>query len=354
MSRIHLYTILLGCLALCACSTEEPVQGGEIEQPAEPEEKIAVSFSSKLYLEPDTKTATEGTTANLSDGANVAIHVFRQAAMGVPDVAALTRRDYKVAADGSLTATADEAIPMYLGAGTYTFYALSVNMAGEGAEALPPELADGNVSSGTVELKNGTDYLYCAVNRKFSSNMENAVTVSLPFERLAARIQLTITSTGDAENVIVAATAPSVTLPLTDPAGSKITLGAIPQLAPGEPVTDMVEYTELVSEGNVTDGFVADCILLPMKAKADVISLSVTILFPSITFSGLGEQTDKVYTLEIPIPKEEGFASGKQYNYKVNITGNEVGFGGLTVVPWTAKTGNLPNDDMTEDQEGNK
>lgn len=353
MSHIYLY-LLSFSLLLAGCSGEEKVGGDDVD-PVLPEEKVAVSFSSKLYLEPASKAGvTRGTaTDNLTENANVTIRAYKQAASGSSLTGApLVRQDYKVDAAGNLVVTADGGEPMYLGAGLYSFYALSVNAAGTGEENLPPELKDNN-SLVTVPLKNQTDYLYCAVNGKISSNPENKATVNLTFERLAARIQITIVSEGG-DDQIVSAQPPTVTLPLTDPSGSKITLGSNPPINQGNPVSDQKDYTKLQSTGDITtDGFMAGCILLPMAAAADRV-LPVTILFPSIVFNGLGELTNKIYTLKIPVPADAGFVSGKQYNYQVNITGNEIGFERLTVVGWNGVDGNIPNEDMSEDQEGNK
>lgn len=343
MRIIHSYITLLACFCLVACSSEKIEPGDEIPPvPDVPEEPIAVSFSSKLYLEPETRAENE---ESLLADANVVIYVYKQTSVGVPAEAPLLQRSYKVGKNGDLAENvAGE--PMYLGAGSYTFYALSVNAAGADATALPPELVEGAVAE-TVELKNQTDYLYCAVNQAIVSNPTNVAKVSLPFKRLAARIQIQIVSEGG-DDKIVSADAPTVRLPLTDPSGSKIKLGNDPALATGNPVSDTGKYSVLQSKGDVANGFVADCILLPMQTGKQ--PLPVTILFPSITFSGLGELKNKVYTLSIPIPSPDGFASGKQYNYKVNITGNEVGFSGMTVVPWKGGTsGDLSGDDVTED-----
>ena len=352
MSQIYLYLLSFSFL-LAGCAEEEKIGGDDVD-PILPEEKIAVSFSSKLYLEPVSKSdITDTGTDNLTQNANVTIRAYKQAASGSssPTGAPLVRQDYKVDTGGDLTVATEGSEPMYLGAGLYTFYALSVNAAGTEDGSLPPEL-QGNTSPETVALKNQTDYLYCEENQTISSNPDNKATVNLTFERLAARIQITIVSEGG-DDKIISAQAPTVTLPLTNPSGSKITLGSEARINQGNPFTDQKNYTTLQSTGDITAGFVADCILLPMAASTDR-TLPVTILFPSITFNGLGEQTNKIYTLDIPVPADAGFASGKQYNYKVNITGNEIGFTGLTVVSWKGVNGNIPNEDMSEDQEGNK
>ena len=353
MSHPYLH-ILSFILLLSACTGGEEHAGGEVD-PVPPGEMVAVSFSSKLYLEPVTKAigVSDPGKGNLEENANVAIRAYKQATGSSPSSALLARQDYKVENNGDLTVATEGGEPIYLGAGLYTFYALSVNAAGTGEGSLPPELKS-TTSLETVALKNQTDYLYCEVNQAISLNVENKATVNLAFERLAARIQMTIVSEGK-DDKILSATAPTVTLPLTDPADSKITLGSDVRINPGNPVTDQKDYTELQSAGDITTaaGFVADCILLPMAAATDRV-LPVTILFPSVTFNGLGELTNKIYTLKIPVPADAGFASGKQYNYKVNITGNEIGFAGLTVVAWDGVNGNIPNEDMSEDQEGNK
>lgn len=347
MYHIRLYTFIFACLGFAACSSGE-LGTGEENLPVQPKEKIAVSFSSTLSL---ATTKTEGNTESLTTGANVTIRAYKQGGIEIPTEEEYSRRYYTVGADGSLslqspppsTAPSGSSI-MYLGAGTYSFYALSINTVGTAANAFPPELTGGSFSQ-TTELQNHTDYLYCAVNRQIASTPDVEQTVELLFGRLAARLQITIVSEGNASNRIVAATEPTIKLPLTDPAGSKITLGATASIEQGAAATGEAHYTTLNSAGNITAGFTASCILLPMKAGE---VLPVRILFPSITFNGIAAQTDKLYTLDIISPTG-GYASGKQYNYKVNITGNQIVFTGLSVEPWINKDGQLPNGDITED-----
>ncbi|MCD7851996.1 MAG: fimbrillin family protein [Parabacteroides sp.] len=232
---------------------------------------------------------------------------------------------------------------MFLTAGTYTFYALSVNAAGTESDSVPPALAAGSYSE-TEALKNNIDYLYCAVSNKIISDPDGGKqNVALSFTRLASRIRITVTSKGGTgSEEIIEADAPKITLPLTNPEGSKITLGANDPIGQYPVASD---GPTLESTGNLTDGFTAGCILLPMKEKEKI---PVRIVFPSITFNGLAAQTDKLYTAEITTPTG-GFVSGKQYNYTVNITGNQVGFTGLSIEPWNVNDGQLPNGNITED-----
>lgn len=335
MTQKCLYPILLAVLSLTACSSGEEPEGKQ--PPVEPEEEVVVSFSGRLYLMP-TKADADGT---LEDGVNVTIRTY--AASGTPSVAPLAMRAYKADTEGDLQVSGSDG-PMLLAAGTYSFYALSVNATGDGAVALPPALAEGS-NGETVELKNGTDYLYSAVaDRKIVSTTDYKQDIPLSFGHLVSRLQIRIKSEGG-DDRITAAEAPVIELPLTNPAGSKITLGAEKPVEQGTPVTGQKDFTSLQSEGSITSGFISGSILLPMKEGQDI---PVTITFPSITFNGLAPQSNKIYTLTIKTPAG-GFASGNQYNYKVNITGNQIVFTELSVEPWTVKAGNLPDGDVTED-----
>lgn len=327
---------LLALLLLFSCSSGEEILKEEIP-PVQPEEKVTVSFSGKMELA-ETKAEEGGdtppTTSTLREGVNVTIRAYKQVAVGQPTVAPQLCYDYLVQDDGSLKVKSGD--EMLLSAGTYTFYALSVNAT---EDTVLPALTSGSHSE-TEALQNNTDYLYCGVTKKVESKPEEKQNVSLTFTRLAARLQISIVSDGG-DDKITAATAPKITLPLTDPAGSKITLGATPAI---EQYAVASADTTLESEGDITEGFTAGCILLPMTASQE---LPVRIVFPSISFNGL-VQTNKLYTVKITTPTG-GFVSGKQYNYKINITGNQVGFTTLSVTPWTSKDGDLPNGNITED-----
>ena len=128
----------------------------------------------------------------------------------------------------------------------------------------------------------------------------------------------------DAGKATEAAT-PVIKLAATDPVGSKIRLGADPVITSGRVPDAAVANTGMTVTGTLAGGgFTAGCIILPMKAGQEI---PVTITFPTITFDGLPQQKDKLYTLAITTP-EGGFVSGNQYSYRVNITGNEVVFQG--------------------------
>ncbi|WP_293674546.1 fimbrillin family protein [uncultured Parabacteroides sp.] len=330
---------LLALLLLFSCSSGEEILKEEIP-PVLPEEKVTVSFSGKMELA-ETKAEEGGDTPTqtqtLRKDVNVTIRAYKQTEVGKPTVAPQLCYDYLVQSDGSLKVKSGD--EMLLSAGTYTFYALSVNAAGD---TVPPALTSGSHSE-TEALQNNTDYLYCGVNREIVSNPEETHKVSLTFSRLAARLQISIVSDGG-DDKITAAEAPTVTLPLTDPAGSKITLGATPAI---EQYAVASADTTLESEGDITEGFTAGCILLPMTASQ---TLPVRIVFPSITFNGLVPQVDKLYETKIITPAG-GFVSGNQYNYTVNITGNQVGFTTLSVTAWDIKTpvNGLPDSSIEED-----
>lgn len=338
MNHLYLY-ILSGCLLLTGCVFDIalPGEGGDpVPAPVPDQEKVAVSFSSTIDLE----TKSGGTKADapvLVDGVQVAVHAYSQSGVTTPTAAAVVSRNYAASGgNGSLTVTGDEGI-MYLAAGNYTFYALSTN-----AATAPPALAAGSVSQ-TGKLANNIDYIYCAINKVIDSRPGETQNVSLPFQRLSTRLVIRIVSEGG-DDKITAATAPSLLLAATNPSGVKITLGATPVITSGSPVSNQGDYTTIQSEGELASGFTAGYIMLPMQAGK---AIPVTITFPSITFNGL-VQTNKVYTLNLMTP-DGGFTSGNQYNYKVNITGNDIAFQGVSVTTWTEKTGSLPDDDVTED-----
>lgn len=338
----HFYPYILSCCLLltgCVIDIALPGEGDDpAPAPVPDQEKVAVSFSSTIDLE--TKSGSTKTNASvLADRVQVTVHAYSQGGVTTPTAAAVVSRNYVASGgNGNLTVTGDEGI-MYLAAGSYTFYALSVN-----AATAPPALAAGSVSQ-TVQLANNIDYIYCGTNHTIQSKPGETQSVSLAFHRLATRLSIQIVSESAGDDKVTAAEAPKVTFAATNPAGSKITLGATPQIEGGAPVTDQSSYTQIESTGDMTvAGCTASYIMLPMKAGQ---TIPVTITFPSITFNDL-VQTNKVYTLNLTTP-DEGFTSGNQYNYKVNITGNDIAFQGVSVTTWMEKTGSLPNDDVTED-----
>lgn len=332
----YFYSIFLtACLLLAACSKEEHT--GEEVDPLPPiEEMVAISFNSTIELE----TKAEGETAadasqTLAEGVLVDVYAYKQDAIAIPTKPATVKRRYKIGAKGVMDLAESQDGIMYLPAGNYSFYALSVN-----ADTAPPELIN---NSETAQLSNNTDYIYSAQNVTIDSKPGETQTVSLPFGRLSTRIEIKIVNGGNGDDKVVAAENPSVTLAATDPAGSKISLGANPLIAYGTPIK--TDLTTIQCEGTLTDGFTASYIMLPMQGTQQI---PVSLKYPSITFNGLEPQKDKIYELNITTP-DEGFVSSKQYNYKVNISGNDVTFQGVTVTVWTEKAGNLPNDNITED-----
>lgn len=332
MSRLYplifcSYLLLTGCVFDIALPDE-----GSGPVPVPDEEKVAVSFSSSMDL------STKADAVSLADGVLADVYAYQQNTVATPAVTALVSRHYVVSGgNGSMEVTGGESI-MYLSAGNYTFYALSVN-----ANAAPPGLAAGSFSE-TGQLNNNTDYIYCATNTPIDSKPGETQAVSLSFRRLSTRFVLQIVSESSGDDQATAADAPSLLLAATNPSGLKITLGATEILPSGTPVSNKNEYTTLQSTGTLTEGFTASCIMLPMQGGK---TIPVTVTFPGITFNGL-VQTNKIYTLEITTP-EGGFTSGNQYNYRVNITGNDIVFKGVSVRPWTGKDGSLSDEDVTED-----
>lgn len=334
----YFYPIFLtACLLLAACSKEEHT--GEEVDPLPPiEEMVAISFNSTIELE----TKAEGETAadasqTLAEGVLVDVYAYKQDAIAIPTKPATVKRRYKIGTGGAMDLAEGEDGIMYLPAGNYSFYALSAN-----ANTAPPALAQGS-NSETAQLSNNTDYIYSAQSVTIDSKPGETQNVSLPFGRLSTRIEIKIVNGGSGDDKVVAAENPSLTFAATDPTGSKISLGANPLIAYGTPAT--TNLTTIQCNGTLTDGFTASYIMLPMQGKQQI---PVSLKYPSITFNGLEPQKDKIYELNITTP-DEGFVSGKQYNYKVNISGNDVVFKGVTVTAWTGKPGNLPNDNITED-----
>lgn len=338
----YFYPIFLtACLLLAACSKEEHT--GEEVDPLPPiEEMVAISFNSTIELE----TKAEGETAadasqTLAEGVLVDVYAYKQDAIAIPTKPATVKRRYKIGTKGVMDLAESQDGIMYLPAGNYSFYALSVN-----ANTAPPELIN---NSETAQLSNNTDYIYSAQNVTINSKPGETQNVSLPFGRLSTRIEIKIVNGGNGDDKAVAAENPSLTFAATNPTGSKFILGDN-KITGGSPVKEISDYTKIEKmEGTLTDGFTASYIMLPMAAGAKI---PATITFPSITFGDL-VQKDKVYTLEIQAPStgsgSGSFESGNQYDFKVNISGNEVTFQKVTVSAWTGVTGDLPNDNITED-----
>lgn len=330
MSHPYLY-ILSFILLLSACAGGEE-QAGEVVDPAPPGEVVAVSFSSTIDL--TTKATGEGATNQLVEGALVNVHVYKQADTTAPSGSPFVTCRYKVGSGGNMEPV-DLDNTMYLPVGSYAFFALAINA----KEQEPPALVGS--TSCTGELKNGLDYIYCAVHSTLHSSPEAPQNVSLSFVRLATRIDLKI-DCGSGSNKATAAEAPTFALPLTSPTGTKISLGATPVITAGMQVEN--ENTQVKSTGLVSEGFTASYIQLPLAGNQEI---PVTITFPSITFGDL-VQTNKVYTLAIP-NTGAGLTSGNQYDYKVNISGNEISFRGVTVKAWEEKDGSFPEGGITEE-----
>lgn len=341
MSDLYPY-LLSFLLLLAACVGGEEHSGDDID-PTPSGEKIAVSFSSTIDLATKAGTAEGGAVTDqaLADGVQVIVYAYKQDAVGNPAAAPVVSRTYQATnGNGSLTESGDKGM-MYLSAGKYSFYALSTNDA-----TTPPMLADGSYLS-TGELANNTDYIYCATNTAITSLPGETQSVSLSFSHLSMRIELKVACESSGTGRVTAAETPVIKLAATNPSGSKIELGANPAIAPGVPVTGESNYSAMHVEGNLSAGFTADYILLPIQKKQEI---PVTITFPSITIEGLPAQTNKLYTLTVTPPDDE-FVSGNQYSYKVNITGNEAVFKEVTVTDWTGKDGSMPDSDITEDFE---
>lgn len=344
MSHPYLY-ILSFILLLSGCADGEE-HADEVVDPAPPGEMVAVSFSSVIGLATKAGGEAAGVTADtdpvLADDVQVIVYAYKEAAAGIPTAAPVASRTYKAAnGNGSLAESGSEGL-MYLAVGKYCFYALSVN-----ENSQPPVLAEGSFSE-TGELTNNTDYIYCKTNATISSASGEEQEVLLSFSRLSVRIELKVVSEingTDAGKATEAAT-PVIELAATDPVGSKIRLGADPVITSGRVPDAAVANTGMTVTGTLAGGgFTAGCIMLPMKAGQEI---PVTLTFPTITFDGLSQQKDKLYTLAITTP-EGGFVSGNQYSYRVNITGNEVVFQGVTVTGWKDKEGSMPDSDITED-----
>lgn len=336
----YFYPIFLSaCLLLAACSKEEH-RGEEVDPLPPIEEMVAISFNSTIELE----TKAEGETAadasqTLAEGVLVDVYAYKQDAIEVPKKPATVKRRYKIGTGGVMDLAESEDGIMYLPAGNYSFYALSAN-----ANTAPPALAQGS-NYETAQLSNNTDYIYSAQSVTIDSKPGETQTVSLAFSRLSTRIEIKIVNGGNGDDKAVAAENPSLTFAATNPTGSKFILGDN-KITGGSPVKEISDYTKIEKmEGTLTDGFTASYIMLPMQGTQQI---PVSLKYPSIKFNGLEPQKDKIYELNITTP-DEGFVSGKQYNYKVNISGNDVAFQGVTVTAWTEKAGNLPNDNITED-----
>ena len=188
MNHFYIFSLCAGLLLTgCVFDVDLPEGGGGDPVPVPDEEKVAISFSSTV----DVETKAGVTKANqqaLADDVLVDVYAYQQAAVATPAAAAVVNRSYAVTGrNGNLEVTGGESI-MYLAAGNYTFYALSVN-----ENTAPPALAAGSVSQ-TGQLSNNTDYIYCATNQTINSKPGETQAVSLSFRRLSTRLVVKIVS----------------------------------------------------------------------------------------------------------------------------------------------------------------
>lgn len=348
MNRIHvtsvcllfLFSLFQGCVY---ADFEE--KGGGSNPPVDPAGREAVYFSTHAEVVP---TRAVDPASQLREKVSITIRAYEQATLSVPAAAPVAQKGYLAAANASLTETPVGTAPMYLAAGTYTFYALSANATGNAADSLPPALKTGSFAQ-TDPLKNTIDYLYADTILPVKSTTAYRTDIDLRLRRLSTSFVLTVVNDGAPEgSAILEAEAPTVAFAATNPASSHITLGNPrgKEITPAAPVTDQAKYTTLQSEGTLADGFTIRYVMLPMKGNA---TIPLTLTFPRIKFPGL-EQENKKYTLEIVTPSG-GFASGSKYLYRVGINGNGITFMTVSVADWAglAPANGMPNEDIEEE-----
>lgn len=347
--------ILIAVIGLsCGCTGEKL-----LDEPV-PEGPVEVHFFSSAI-----PTRAEGVAAGtdkLTADAKVRIYAYRKKA-GETKATATNNYTVTTAADGG-TQSLSPAAPasgtaseMILPSGTFNFYAVSTNSAETAVPDFPTDKASDGVPTDeytTIDAKNGIDYLYAAVPEQKIAFGTKKAEIPLTFRHAGTQVQLTIIfgdgahagSNDAAQNFNLA----RVTIQPTTELNAKMHLyngeirfGNLLSGSPGSADTADFKQMSVVTSGTVANGSttpanqVATCHLLPL-AKATSQKMGIKIEIGNLVVGGSGAQPlTRTYTGELDA--SAGWLAGTSNQYTLTLSGTEIKFSTVTVVPWTSGTG---------------
>lgn len=336
--------LVLAGAYLCGCTAEQP-----IDEPTDrPEDWSEVCFFTSVA----TRAETLGTPVEtLTDQAKVRLYPYRQKT-GVTDPVVV--KDYAVANQESgsqqlapvaagPTATATT---MILPSGTFAFYAVSTNSETEDV----PQFHTGDavagipsLSAGTATVKNGVDYLYAKTDQTITFGMEKT-DVPLNFTHKGTQVQLTILFSENAcapsESEAAGFAEATVEIQTTSDTNAKMRLndGQIilsGNQTEGEPdnsgtLQKMTVKKEGPANGKIPATQVATYHMLPLHAATGrKMSIKITIQNLKI---GEADPVTRIYTGKLDA--SSGWLAGTSNRYTLTLSGTEVEFSSVTIVPW--------------------
>ena len=357
---IQLLTAVIGLS--CGCTGEklldEPLPGG-------PESPVEVRFFTSAIPTRAEGTGMAAGTDTLVTGANVRLYVYRQKE-GVNDTIAL--KDYTVETERSEASKIQSLTPakvdnvvgteMILPSGTFGFYAVSTNSTTEPVPAFQTSNAVDGVPSATdgkVAVQNGVDYLY-AVNKdhKIAFGTETA-DVPLSFKHVGTQVQLTIKfgsgahagTEGEAKDFNLATVSIQPTLEenaamyLYD--GRILFNGNSTGGSPTELGTDdtKLKAMTVVRSGEANGTTPADQVatyhMLPLaKATSGSQKMKVKVVIDNLV---VGTTAKGTHTYTGLLDASAGWLAGTSNQYTLTLSGTEIKFSTVTVVPWESGTG---------------
>ena len=347
--------ILTAVIGLSWGCTGEKLLDGPV--PDGPESPVEVRFFTSA-VPTRTEPASTGTDTLLT-GANVRLYVYRQKT-GVKDTIAL--KDYTVNTETSKVQSLTPAkvgdtagSEMILPSGTFGFYAVSTNSTTEPVPAFQTSNAVDGVPSATdgkVAVQNGVDYLY-AVNKdhKIAFGTETA-DVPLSFKHVGTQVQLTIkfgsgahAGTDDAAKDFNLAT---VSIQPTSEENAAMYLydgrilfnGNSTGGSPTELGTDDTKLKAMTvvrsgeASGSTPAAQVATYHMLPLKAATNQ-KMKIKVVVENLK---VGDKTG-THTYTGLLDASAGWLAGTSNQYTLTLSGTEIKFSTVTVVPWESGTG---------------
>ena len=356
---IQILTAVIGLS--CGCTGEKLLDGAV---PGGPESPVEVRFFTSAIPTRAEGTGMAAGTDKLVTGANVCVYAYR-IKKGETNTTATGNYTVQTAGDGATqslspaTPESGTASEMILPSGTFNFYAVSTNSSGANVPNFPTDQASDGVPTDentTVSVQNGIDYLYAAVPEKTITFGTQKAEIPLTFKHAGAQVQLTIIF-GDGAHAVDHSTAQNfnlarVTVQSTTEENAKMHLfngeirfGNLLGGSPGSTDTTYFKQMSVVTSGTVADGSntpanqVATYHLLPLaKATNGSQKMKIKIEIGNLVVGGSGAQA-RTHTYTGELDASAGWLAGTSNRYTLTLSGTEIKFSSVTVVPWETGTG---------------
>lgn len=337
--------LLLAGGYLLGCSSEQPLD----EPVDEPAEQTEVRFFTSVA----TRAESADNAEKLTDQAKVRLYPYRQKT-GVSEPTLI--KDYTVQTDAqtqqlqAIAVSGSSAIPMILPSGTFNFYAVSTNSDSDDVPVFHTGDAVNGIPSsveGYAAVKNGVDYLYAKAQKAIAFGTATT-DVPLQFSHKGTQVQLTIIFGENAQAADETAAANAnfadaeVKLQVTSETDAKMYLidgnilfGSNQSAGLPGSDTDLKQMTvRKVGEANgvIPANQIATYHLLPLKANSAGQKMKIQITVQGLKLGPEGTAATRIYTGKLDA--SGGWAVGTSNQYTLTLSGTEIHFSTVTVVPW--------------------